>query len=64
MDEVTGEWRKLHCDELHDLQYRSDTFEGDQFADNETAGTCVHTGLERNVCRGFCGEPERKITLK
>jgi len=25
-DEVTGEWRKLHFEELYDLQYRSDTF--------------------------------------
>lgn len=55
MGDVTGEWRKLHCKKLHYLQYRSGTFEGDHVADIEMAGTCGHTGLERNVCRVFVG---------
>jgi len=38
-DEVTGEWRKLHEEELNDL-YSSSTFSGDQIEKNELGGEC------------------------
>jgi len=49
-DEVTGDWRKLHSEELNDLycftQYRS----GDQIEKNEMGGACsAYGGEDRRI---------------
>ena len=38
--EVTGEWRKLHNEELNDLFSSPDIFWGDKFDKNEMGGAC------------------------
>ena len=50
-DEVTGEWRKLHNEELNDL-YSTQYYSGDQ---NERGWICSTYG--RQMCmEGFGGE--------
>jgi hypothetical protein len=49
-DEVTGEWRKLHNEELHDL-YSSSNIERGIKIENEMGGTCTTDGKERDVYR-------------
>jgi hypothetical protein len=50
-DEVTGEWRKLHNEEINDLYcYSSDQIE------NEMGGSCSAYGGEQKRIQGFGGE--------
>jgi len=52
--EVTGEWRKLHNEELNVLY--SCTISGDKIEKNEMGGACrAYGGGERRV-QGFGGE--------
>ena len=39
-DEVTGEWGKLHKEELNDLYSSSKYYSGDQIEKNEMGGAC------------------------
>jgi len=39
-DEATGEWIKLHNEELHDLYSFTQYFSGDQINKNEKVGAC------------------------
>jgi hypothetical protein len=62
-DEVMGEWRKLHNEELNGLyslpQYRA----GDKIEKNETDGACSTNGEKRGVYRVLVGKPEGKRPL-
>jgi hypothetical protein len=60
-DEVTGERRKFHNVELHDL-YSPQYCAGDKI-DNEMGGSCSADGEERGVYRGLVRKPERKRPL-
>ena len=60
-DEVTGECRKLHNEELNGLyQY----FSGDKIQKNEMGGACSAYGERRGVYRVLVGKPERKRLLE
>jgi hypothetical protein len=43
-DEVTGEWRKLHNEELNDLYSSTMHYLGDQITKNEMGGACGRNG--------------------
>jgi hypothetical protein len=60
-DEVTGEWRKLHNEELNDLftQYCS----GDKIENNEMGRACSTYGEGRGLYRDLVGKPERNRPL-
>jgi hypothetical protein len=61
-DEVTGEWRKLHNEELHNL-YSSPRIIR-QVKANEVGGACdTHGNGEKNV-QGFGGKARRKETTR
>jgi hypothetical protein len=60
MDEVTGEWRKLHNEELHNLYSSPDIIR--QVKANEVGGACgTHGGGEKSV-QGFGGKARRNET--
>jgi hypothetical protein len=61
-DEVTGEWRKLHIEELNDL-YASSNFVWVIKSRMRWAGHVARMGRARGVCRVLVGRPEGKIQL-
>jgi hypothetical protein len=62
-DEVTGEWRKLHNEELHNLYSSPDIIR--QVKANEVGGACgTHERGQKSV-QGFGGKARRtEITGK
>jgi hypothetical protein len=61
-DEVTGEWRKLHNEELHDL-YCSPTIVVVMKSRMKWAGHVARMVEGRGVCRVLVGKPEGKRQL-
>jgi hypothetical protein len=61
-DEVTGEWRKLHNEELHNLYSSPNIIRQITSRRMRWAGHVARMGEEMNVCRGFDGKARRKET--
>ena len=55
-DELTGEWRKLHNEELNDQLTKYCT--GDKIEENEMGGACSTYGEKRGVYKDLVGKPE------
>jgi hypothetical protein len=53
-DEATGEWRRLHNEELHDLITKY--YSGNQIDKNETGGACSTYGGKERCIQDFGGE--------
>jgi hypothetical protein len=62
-DEVTGEWRKLHNGELHNLYSSSDIIRQIKSKRMRWAGHVARMGEGRNVYRVLVGKPEGKRPL-
>jgi hypothetical protein len=62
-DEVTGEWRKLHSAELHNLYSSRDIIRQIKSRRMRWAGHVARMGEGRNVCRVLVGKPEGKRQL-
>jgi hypothetical protein len=60
-DEVTGEWRKLHSEELHNLYSSPDVSRQVKSRRIRWAGHVACMGEERSV-KGFGGKARRKET--
>jgi hypothetical protein len=62
-DEVTGEWRKLHNEELHNLYSFPDTIRQVKSRRMRWAGHVACMGEERKVYKVLVGNPEGKSPL-
>jgi len=62
-DEVTGEWRRLHNEELNDLYSSPNIVKVIKSRRMRWAGHVARMGEERGVYRVFVGKPEGKRTL-
>jgi hypothetical protein len=60
VDEVTGEWRKLHSGELHNLYSSPDIIRQIKSRRMSWAGHAARMGEGRNVYRVLLGKPEEK----
>jgi hypothetical protein len=63
-DEVTGEWRKLHSGELHNLYASTNIVRQIKSRRMRWAGHVARMGEGRNVYRVLVGKPEGKSHLK
>jgi hypothetical protein len=55
-DEVIGEWRRLHNEELYDLYCSPDIISGDQIKKNDMGGACSMHGTQERCIQSFGGE--------
>jgi hypothetical protein len=56
-DEVTGEWRRLHNEELNDLYSSQNTYySGDQIKENKTGGAYRTYGGQKKCLQDFGGK--------
>jgi hypothetical protein len=62
-DEVTGQWRKLHSGELHNLYSSPDVIRHIKSRRMRWAGHVARMGEGRNLCRVLVGKPEGKRLL-
>jgi hypothetical protein len=62
-DEVTGEWRKLHNEELHNLHSSPDFIRQVKSRRMRWAGHVARVGEERKVYKVLVGKPEGKRPL-
>ncbi|KAJ4441371.1 hypothetical protein ANN_11226 [Periplaneta americana] len=63
-DEVTGEWRKLHNTELHELYSSPDIIRNIKSRHLRWAGHVARMGESRNAYRVLVRSPEGKIPLR
>jgi hypothetical protein len=62
-DQVTGEWRKLHIGELHNLYSSPDIVRQIKSRRMRWAGHVARMAERRNVCSVLVGNPEGKRPL-
>jgi hypothetical protein len=62
-DEVTGEWRKLHNEELHNVYSSPNIIRTIKSRRMRWAGHVARMGEERNAFRIFVGKPEGRRPL-
>jgi hypothetical protein len=62
-DEVTGDWRKLHNEELHNFYSAPNLIRMYKSRRMRWAGHVARMGETRNACRILVGKPEAKTPL-
>jgi hypothetical protein len=62
-DEVTGEWRKRHHEELRDLYFSPNIVRVIKSRRMRCVGHVARMGTRRGVYRALLGKPERKRPL-
>jgi hypothetical protein len=64
VDEIAGEWRKLHNEELHNLYTSPDIIRQVKLRRMRWAGHVARMGEEIKVCKDLVGRPEGKRPLE
>ena len=62
-DEVTGDWRRLHSEELNDVYCSPNIVRAIKWRRRRWAGHVARMGVERGVYRVLVGKPEVKRPL-
>jgi hypothetical protein len=62
-DEATGEWRRLHNEELNDLYSSPNIIQVIKSSRMRWAGHVAHMGEKRGACRILVGRPEGRRPL-
>ena len=62
-DEKTGEWKKLHNEELSDYVLLTKSFSDDKIEKNEMGGACGTYGKRRGAYRVLVGKSEGQRPL-
>jgi hypothetical protein len=62
-DDATGEWRKLHNEELHNFYSSPDIIRQIKSRRIRWAGNVAHMGQERKVYKVLVGKPKGKKLL-
>jgi hypothetical protein len=62
-DEVTGEWRKLHSEELHNLYSSKNIIRQIKSMRMRWAGHVARIGEKRKVYKVLAGRPEGRRSL-
>ena len=62
-DEVTGEWRRLHNEQLHDLCSSPNSVQVIKLRRMRWVGHVVRMGEERGLYRVLVGKPDGKRPL-
>jgi hypothetical protein len=63
-DEMTGGWRKLHYEELHNLYSSPSIIRMIKSRKMRLAGHVARMGEKRNACKILVGKPEGKRSLE
>jgi hypothetical protein len=63
-NEVTGEWRKLHSEELHNLYLSANIIRQNKSRRMRWAGHVARMGEERKVYKVLVGKPDGKKPLR
>jgi hypothetical protein len=63
-DDVTGDWRKLHCEELHNLYSSPNIIRLIKSRRMRYSGHVARMGETRNTYRILVGKPEGKRPLR
>jgi hypothetical protein len=63
-DEVTGDWRKLHNEELHNLYSSANIIKKIKSRRMRWAGHVAQMGEKRNACTTLVGKPDGKRPLR
>jgi hypothetical protein len=61
---VTGNWRKLHIEELHSLYFSPDVIRMTKLRRVRWTGHVASVGQMRNVCKILVRKPEGKRPLR
>jgi hypothetical protein len=62
-DEVTGGWRKLHIEELHNMYSSPSIIRRIKSRRMRWAGHVARMGAKKNACRILVGRPQGNISL-
>jgi hypothetical protein len=61
---LTGEWRKLHNEQLRDIVLFAKYNQNNQVEEDEMGGVCSTNGEKFNAYRLLVGKPEGKRPLR
>jgi hypothetical protein len=63
-EEVVGDWRRLHSEELHNLYASLNIIKGDRLKEEEMAGHVARMGVMRNSYKDFVRKLKEEFNRK